>query len=114
MAPADDHGEHGHPTVLPRAAGGSGRARHVRSKHHADDGVNRHLRFHSTSGPGSRVLDPALWFLWTRLGETPSDTFFGLWLRVLITLNALSLVIDTADVIRYIAGEREETVKGLT
>ncbi len=65
-------------------------------------------------GLGHVFWIPLLWFLWTRLGETPSDTFFGLWLRVLITLNALSLVIDTADVIRYIAGEREETVKGLT
>ena len=65
-------------------------------------------------GLGHVFWIPLLWFLWTRLDETPSDTFFGLWLRVLITLNALSLVIDTADVIRYIAGEREETVTGLT
>ena len=42
-------------------------------------------------GVGHVFWIPLLWFLWTRLGETPSDTFFGLWLRVLITLNALSL-----------------------
>ncbi len=65
-------------------------------------------------GLGHMFWIPLLWFLWTRFDGTPSDTFFGLWLRVLITLNALSLVIDAADVIRYIAGEREETVKGLT
>ena len=59
-------------------------------------------------GLGHVFWFPLLWFLWTRLDETPGDTFFGLWLRVLITLNALSLVIDTADVIRYIAGDREE------
>jgi len=59
-------------------------------------------------GLGHVFWIPLLWFLWTRLDETPSDTFFGLWLRVLITLNALSLVIDTADVIRYITGERVE------
>ena len=64
-------------------------------------------------GLGHMFWIPLLWFLWTRLDGAPSDTFFGLWLRVLITLNALSLVIDTADVIRYIAGEREETVKDL-
>ncbi len=29
-------------------------------------------------------------------------------------LNAMSLVIDVVDVIRYIAGDREETVKGLS
>ena len=65
-------------------------------------------------GLGHVFWIPLLWFLWTRLDEIPSDTFFGLWLRILITLNVLSLVIDVADVIRYIAGEREETVTGLT
>ena len=64
-------------------------------------------------GLGHVFWVPLLWFLWTRLDEMASDTFVGLWLRALITLNALSLVIDTADVIRYIAGEREETVKDL-
>ena len=59
-------------------------------------------------GLGHMFWIPLLWFLWTRLDGTPSDTFFGLWLRVLITLNGLSLVIDTADVIRYITGERVE------
>ena len=72
--------------------------------------------FNRLLGLGHVFWIPLLWFLWTRIGETPSDTFFGLWMRVLIALNALSLVIDTADVIRYIAGERgerKETVKGL-
>ena len=63
-------------------------------------------------GLGHVFWIPLLWFLWTGLDETASDTSFGLWLRVLITLNALSLVIDTADVIRYIGGEREETATG--
>ncbi len=62
-------------------------------------------------GLGHVFWIPLLWFLWTRLDETASDTVVGLWLRVLIALNALSLVIDTAEVIRYIAGEREETIK---
>lgn len=65
-------------------------------------------------GLGHLFWIPLLWFLWISLDGMPSDTFFGLWLRVLITLNALSLLIDAADVIRYIAGKREETVKGLT
>ena len=64
-------------------------------------------------GLGHVFWIPLIWFLWTRLDQAPSDTFFGLWLRVLITLNALSLVIDTVDVVRYIAGDRAETVKGL-
>ncbi len=56
---------------------------------------------------------PLLYFLWTRLGEIPADDFFGIWIRALMVLNALSLVIDAIDVVRYIAGDREETVKGL-
>jgi hypothetical protein len=38
---------------------------------------------------------------------------FGIWVRALMMLNAVSLVIDAADVIRYVAGDRAETVKGL-
>jgi hypothetical protein len=30
-----------------------------------------------------------------------------------MVLNALSLVLDTVDAARYVAGEREETVQGL-
>lgn len=56
---------------------------------------------------------PLLIWLGTRLAEIPDDTAFGLWLRVLIGLNALSLVIDLVDVGRYLAGDREEVVEGL-
>ncbi len=48
-----------------------------------------------------------------RLGQIPADDLFGVWIRVLILLNAISLVIDTIDVIRYVRGDRAETVKGL-
>ncbi len=54
-----------------------------------------------------------LYFLWTQLQQIPSGDFFGIWIRVLMVVNALSLVIDATDVIRYLAGDREETVKGL-
>ncbi len=56
---------------------------------------------------------PLLYFLWTRLDQIPSDELFGAWIRILIGLNAISLVIDGVDVLRYIAGDRAETVKGL-
>lgn len=56
---------------------------------------------------------PLVYFLWTRLDQIPADDLFGLWLRILMILNCLSLAIDTVDTIRYVAGEREETVKGL-
>jgi len=54
-----------------------------------------------------------LYFLWTQLDQLPAGDFFGIWIRALIVLNALSLVIDTVEVARYVAGEREETVQGL-
>ena len=54
-----------------------------------------------------------LYFLWTRLDQIPAGDFFGIWIRVLMVLNVLSLAIDSVDVARYVAGEREETVPGL-
>lgn len=56
---------------------------------------------------------PLLYFLWTRLDQIPADDFFGLWIRVLMMLNGVSLIIDAVDVGRYIGGDRSETVKGL-
>ena len=64
-------------------------------------------------GLGHILWIPLLYFLWTRLGQIPADDFFGIWIRVLMALNAVSLVIDATDVIRYLAGDREETVPGL-
>lgn len=64
-------------------------------------------------GLGHIFWIPLLYFLWLRLGQIPADDFFGIWVRALITLNAASLVLDFVDVARYIAGDREETVKGL-
>ena len=65
-------------------------------------------------GLGHILWFPLLYFLWTRLGQSPADDVFGIWIRVLMTLNAASLVIDVVDVIRYIAGDREETVQGIS
>ncbi len=62
-------------------------------------------------GLGHIFWIPLLFFLWTRLDQIPADDFFGIWIRVLMTLNMVSLVIDLIDVIRYLAGEREETVR---
>ena len=64
-------------------------------------------------GLGHILWIPLLYFLWARLGQIPADDFFGIWIRVLMALNATSLVIDATDVIRYLAGDREETVPGL-
>ena len=64
-------------------------------------------------GLGHLAWIPLLIFLSTRLDVVPGDEFFGIWMRALIALNGISLVIDTVDVIRYIAGARAETVEGL-
>ena len=61
-------------------------------------------------GLGHIVWVPLLFFLWTRLGEIPAADAFGLWVRATIAVNATPLVIDVIDVVRYVRGEREETV----
>ncbi len=64
-------------------------------------------------GLGHILWVPMLAFLFTRLGDIPASDAFGIWIRTLFVLNGMSLVIDAADVFRYIAGERNETVTGL-
>lgn len=64
-------------------------------------------------GLGHIFWIPLIYYLWTQLGQFPANDFFGIWVRTLITINASSLVIDMVDIIRYMAGDREETVKGL-
>ncbi len=54
-----------------------------------------------------------IWF-WTRLDQIPSDDAFGVWIRVLIAVNMISLLIDAVDVLRYLAGDRAERVKNLS
>ena len=56
---------------------------------------------------------PLLAFWGSRLPDAPSSDAFGLWLRVVIALDAASLVIDAVDVVRFLAGDRAETVAGL-
>ncbi len=64
-------------------------------------------------GLGHYPWFPLLYFLWTQLDRLPANDFSGIWIRGLMVANALSLVMDTVDTARYVAGEREETVQGL-
>ena len=64
-------------------------------------------------GLGHILWIPLLGWLAFRLGHIPADDAFGLWIRGVIVVNALSLVIDGVDVFRYAAGERKELVAGL-
>ncbi|MDP6579284.1 MAG: hypothetical protein QF681_01390 [Vicinamibacterales bacterium] len=61
-------------------------------------------------GLGHILWVPLLVYLWPSLQDYPSDTGIGLWLRVLIVLNAISIGIDTFDVVRYLRGDRGELV----
>ena len=61
-------------------------------------------------GLGHIVWIPLLLFLWTRLGAAPATDLFGLWIRAVIALDAISLVIDAIDVFRWLTGERGETI----
>ena len=64
-------------------------------------------------GLGHIFWIPLLAFLIPRLNSIPTDSFFGIWIRVLVILNGISLVIDVVEFVRYIAGDRQETVTGL-
>ncbi len=64
-------------------------------------------------GLGHILWVPMLAFLFIRLGDIPANDAFGVLIRALFVLNGISLVIDAVDAIRYIAGERQETVPGL-
>ena len=48
-------------------------------------------------------------WLSTRI-ETPIDGAFEYWLIALITLNSITVIIDTVDVVRYVKGEREPSL----
>jgi hypothetical protein len=64
-------------------------------------------------GLGHILWVPMLAFLLARLGDVSAGDAYGIWVRALIVLNSVSLVIDTIDVLRYLAGDRKETVTGL-
>ncbi len=63
-------------------------------------------------GLGHILWIPLLWFLWVRLDQIPADSAFGIWIRLLMVVNALSLVIDAIDVSRYVSGDRVDAMKG--
>jgi len=46
-------------------------------------------------------------FLWTRLDIVSVSEPLGIWIRIVLVLNSLSVILDVVDVIRYAAGDRE-------
>lgn len=61
-------------------------------------------------GVGHVAWLPLLVFLGTRLTDVPANDAFGIWLRAVIALDAASLVLDAADAVRFVRGERAEIV----
>ncbi len=49
-------------------------------------------------------------YLVTRLDAIPAADAYGLWLRAVMLINAISLIIDVTDVVRYVRGDRAEMV----
>lgn len=45
-----------------------------------------------------------------RLDGIPAADLYGWWIRVTVAINAISLVFDVVDVVRYVKGERGELV----
>ena len=64
-------------------------------------------------GLGHIAWVPLLGFLWIRLSDVPATDAFGLWLRAVIMLDAISLGFDAVDVARFLRGDRTETVPDL-
>ena len=64
-------------------------------------------------GLGHVAWIPLLAFLVDRVTEVPAATGFGLWLRTVIVLDAISLLLDGVDIARFLRGDRAETVPGL-
>ena len=64
-------------------------------------------------GLGHVYWIPLVYFLWLRTDVFPADTAYGIWIRAVVVLDAGSLLLDAANVIRYVRGDREEMVQGL-
>ena len=61
-------------------------------------------------GLGHLPWIPLVWFLATRSVDFPPDTPFAAWMWAVIVFNSVSLVLDAANVVRWIAGDRAEMV----
>ncbi len=57
-------------------------------------------------GIGHVFWVPLIPWLWSRLDELPPSGPFGYWVAAVMILNSISLLVDAADVVRYIRGDR--------
>ena len=73
--------------------------------------IHSKLGFVRLLGLGHIFWIPLVIWLGIRLSDVGLGDPFSLWLAALVLLNALSLVIDGLDVVRFISGERSPTLQ---
>jgi hypothetical protein len=76
-------------------------------------GLTGRYGFSRIVGLGHVAWLPMLAFLVGSVAEAPATSAFGFWLRTVIVLDAISLVLDASDAVRFVRGDRAETVAGL-
>ncbi len=76
-------------------------------------GLTARFGYSRIIGVGHIAWVPLLGFLWIQLPDVPATDAFGLWLRAVIVLDAISLAFDAVDVVRFALGDRAETVPTL-
>lgn len=69
------------------------------------------LGFVRLLGVGHFHWTPMLVWLYGRLDGARADPAFYYWVLALLAVNSASLIIDIVDVGRYLAGEREPTLR---
>ena len=58
-------------------------------------------------GLGHILWVPMVPWLWTRLDQIEPGGSMAYWIGAVVALNGISLIIDAADVVRYVKGDRE-------
>ena len=64
-------------------------------------------------GLGHILWIPLVIYAWSLLGTPDDSGVYSYWLRLLITVNTVSLFLDAFDVARYLRGDRGPIVSGL-
>jgi hypothetical protein len=76
-------------------------------------GLTGRFGFSRIVGVGHIAWLPLIAFLAVSASQVPASTPFGFWLRAVIALDVISLAFDAVDAIRFLRGDRAETVSGL-
>jgi hypothetical protein len=61
-------------------------------------------------GLGHIFWIPLIYYLVSNFDRVPPVDAFGLWMRAVAIMNILSLIVDSVDVARYLAGERASLI----